>query len=229
MCSFVPMPAVALGNDAAPVPTLAWRDCGGGVVCSTAAVPLDYDQPGGRTINLALAKLPATDPDRRIGALFVNPGGPGSSGVAFLFARRTALTALNKRFDIVGFDPRGVGASRPAIDCVSDREQDDLIASQPEATIENIPALLAAGDRFAAGCRAHTDPALLDHVSTADVARDLDVLRQAVGDRRLSYLGLSYGTELGAVYATLFPGRARALALDAAIDWRLASRHPLEH
>ena len=195
--------------------------------CATARVPLDYDRPRGRTVRLALAKLPVTDRARRIGTLFLNPGGPGGSGVDHLQELPPGVAALNRRFDIVGFDPRGVGASKPAIDCVSDRELDALVARWPDADPAAFDAIMAEADRIAAGCRANTPAALLDHVSTADVARDLDLLRRAVGDAKLSYLGFSYGTELGAVYATLFPGRARALALDGGVDPHEYARRPL--
>jgi pimeloyl-ACP methyl ester carboxylesterase len=219
-------PAAAAGRDV--VPRLHWRDCGHGVRCSGARVPLDHDRPHGRTITLALAKRPSTGRGRRIGTLFLNPGGPGGSGVDQVRGDPPpGLAALNRRFDIVSFDPRGVGASRPAIDCVSDRRLDALLAAWPVPRPDRLDAILATGDRLAAGCRARTPAALLDHVSTADVARDLDLLRRAVGDDRLSYLGSSYGTELGAVYATLFPGRARALALDGAVDPRLYAGDPL--
>jgi pimeloyl-ACP methyl ester carboxylesterase len=222
------LPGAALARPAgAPVPTLAWERCGGGLDCATASVPLDHDQPRGPRLSLALARRPATDPAHRIGTLFLNPGGPGGSGVEFLRARGPALATLNRRFDLVGFDPRGVGANRPAIDCVSDGALDQLLASAPNATPFNAGAFLARGDRVAAGCRALTPAPLLAHVSTADVARDLDLLRRAVGDQRLSYLGFSYGTELGAEYATLFPGRVRALALDGAVDHELWWRDPL--
>src|SRR5688572_29754114 len=193
-------PASAAGRDA--VPRLQWSACGDGVRCATARVPLDHDRPHGRKVALALAKRPATGPERRrIGTLFLNPGGPGGSGVEQVRGDAPpGVAALNRRFDIVGFDPRGVGASRPAIDCVPDRRLDALIASLPAPRPDRADALLALGDELAAGCRARTPATLLDHVSTADVARDLDLLRQAVGDEKLSYLGASYGTELGAVY-----------------------------
>jgi pimeloyl-ACP methyl ester carboxylesterase len=217
------LPSTAAGRSGPPVPRLEWRACGDRIQCATARVPLDHDRPHGRTVRLALGRLPAADRARRIGTLFFNPGGPGGSGVDYLHDLPRGFEALNRRFDIVGFDPRGVGASRPAIDCVSDRKLDALLTRWPDRFDE----LMAAADRFAAGCRARTPAALLDHVSTADVARDLDLLRRAVGDRRLTYVGFSYGTELGAVYATLFPGRARALALDGGVDPREYARRPL--
>jgi pimeloyl-ACP methyl ester carboxylesterase len=206
-------------------PTLKWTDCGDGVQCSKAKVPLDYTKPSGRKITLALARRTAPDPSKRIGSLFVNPGGPGGSGIDDVRAFQ-AGGPTNQRFDIVGFDPRGVGQSRPAIDCVSDRELDRRLAAVPSSAPKNLDLFLAQGDSFARACRRHTPAALLRHVSTAETARDLDLLRRAVGEKRLTYVGESYGTEIGAVYASLFPKRVRALVLDGGIDHHLWSTDP---
>ncbi len=215
-----PASAVVAGPAPAspPVSRLSWAACGDGFECSTARVPLDYDRPHGRRIDIALIRLPAADPDRRIGSLFVNPGGPGNSGVTFV--REAALSAypagVRARYDIVGMDPRGVGSST-AVRCFAD-------AGAREAFFADYDVLPTGPDELAAQVRRVTDLAdrcqaragwLLPHVSTANVARDLDLLRAAVGDDRLSYAGYSYGTYLGATYAALFPGRVGALVLDA--------------
>ncbi|WP_245641790.1 alpha/beta hydrolase [Nonomuraea candida] len=148
----------------------------------------------------------------------VNPGGPGASGVDYVRAARVVLSErVRERFDVVGFDPRGVGRSAP-VECLSDGELDAYLAldGSPDSPAER--AALEAGARtFAEGCRRHSGR-LLPHVGTVDVARDLDLLRRALGERRLTYLGKSYGTSLGAVYADLFPGRVRAMVLDGALD-----------
>lgn len=181
-------------------------------------MPLDYDRPTGRQIDVALVRLPASGPGKRIGSLVINPGGPGGSGVDYArYARYLFPERVRARFDIVGFDPRGVARSTP-VDCVTDRELDALIAAPavPRTPAETAQ-LVAGSQRFAAGCSAKSGD-LLPHVGTLDVARDMDVLRATLGDAKLTYLGKSYGTYLGAKYAELFPGRIRALVLDGALD-----------
>ena len=206
-----PEPAVS-----PPVPTLAWTACDPGFECAKAPVPLDYDDPTGTTIELALIRVKATSPSARIGSLFVNPGGPGGSGVDIVRnAAASSFAGLNERFDIVGFDPRGVGASGNVV-CLTDAERQVVGSFTPSSDEENFFFRIAvkAFEQF----RCPINNPILPHVSTANVARDLDVLRQAVGDDKLSYIGFSYGTYLGATYASLFPGKARALALDGAVD-----------
>lgn len=217
------LPAVASARPAAPpaVVPLAWGPCEAdtppaqaGFQCATTRVPLDHRNPGGRTITLAVQRRPATGP--RLGSLFLNPGGPGGPGSTQITAWIPLLPAgLQERFDIVTWDPRGVGEST-AVQCFDSREAEARFLGDAA----NYPVTPAAERtyvdtwrRFGAEC-ARRNGDLLAHVSTADTARDLDRLRQAVGDEKLSYLGLSYGTFLGATYAGLFPDRVRAMVLD---------------
>jgi pimeloyl-ACP methyl ester carboxylesterase len=180
---------------------------------------MDYDEPQGTQVNIAVARVPATDPTQRIGSLFFNFGGPGAAAVDYLQAAGAGVfEALNARFDIVAFDPRGVGQSTPAIDCRVDKETAGP-APRPAPTPVTLDAgaLVARAQSYVDTCVANNGE-ILQHVSTANVARDMNALRAAVGDERLSYLGFSYGTFLGATYAALFPDRYRALVLDGAVD-----------
>ncbi|RJK95442.1 alpha/beta hydrolase [Vallicoccus soli] len=205
---------------AAATPVLRWRPCGDGVQCATARVPLDYDRPRGRTIALALAKVPATQPARRIGTLFLNPGGPGGSGVDFVRGVATSLYSdeVRARFDLVGFDPRGIARSTP-VRCFE--SLDDAFAATAPVPFPVTPAeerqWIAADRRIAAACTERAG-AVIDHVTTADVARDMDLLRRAVGDRRTTFAGYSYGSFVGSTYAALFPSRVRAVVVDGVID-----------
>jgi pimeloyl-ACP methyl ester carboxylesterase len=203
--------------------SLAWKDCSQVpelvVECASQSVPLDYDRPGGKTIVIAVARVPARDQAHRIGSLFFNLGGPGAPAVDFLQIGGAAMfDALNERYDIVGFDPRGVGQSSPSIDCKANQETEGP-SSQPFPTplTLDLRALLAKDQRYLRRCAA-LNGKILSHVSTADTARDMDVLRNAVGDQKLSYLGFSYGTFLGSTYAALFPNKFRALVLDGPLD-----------
>lgn len=211
------------GTNGAPVPALAWAACPATTPeeaeflkdyqCTTADVPLSYRDPRGQSVKLALGRLPATDPKHRLGTLFWNPGGPGGSGrIPPAFSQR-----LHERFDIVGFDPRGVAASTP-LRCFEDDQEALALFGWPfPITRAQERAAIEATRRGTRRCAENGGP-LLEHMATANVARDLDLLRQAVGDEQLSYLGFSYGTHLGAVYANLFPDRVRALSLDAVVD-----------
>ncbi|NUP02936.1 MAG: alpha/beta fold hydrolase [Nonomuraea sp.] len=195
---------------------LAWSGCGDGFECATLPVPLDHGRPDGERLQIAVIRLPAGGD--RIGSLVVNPGGPGVSGVDYARAARLVLSdEVRERFDIVGFDPRGVGESAP-ITCLDDERLDAFVAMDTTPDTRGEQAELEAeARRFAEGCRQHSGR-LLPHLGTADVARDLDLLRQALGDQKLTYLGKSYGTFLGAVYADMFPEKVRALVLDGALD-----------
>jgi pimeloyl-ACP methyl ester carboxylesterase len=208
----------------APVPVLEWIDCGGGFDCATAEVPLDHDRPSGTTIELALIRRPAPDPTQRVGTLFVNPGGPGGSGLEFMREVPEQAFAALAGFDIVSWDPRGVGASVPAVDCGT--AVDGPVTFHRPDTVD--PAqLLADADAYSAACVAGSGE-LLAHLSSANSARDLDLLRQAVGDERLNYVGLSYGAMIGAAYATLFPGRTGAIVLDSPVDVEEWTEQPIE-
>jgi pimeloyl-ACP methyl ester carboxylesterase len=202
------------------VPKLAWKGCEGRFQCAKATVPLDYSKPRGRTITIALTRLPATDRAHRIGSLFVNPGGPGGSGVDFVkgAARDVYSAKLRARFDIVGFDPRFIGASRPLATCASDAETTKLLGDLPAFPITPAQELQthSAYQKYNALC-AKRSP-FLAYASTANVARDLDLLRRAVHDKKLSYVGYSYGSILGQTYAALFPKKVRALTIDGVLD-----------
>jgi pimeloyl-ACP methyl ester carboxylesterase len=219
------VPASSAATHAPQRGALAWKPCGlvpeVTTECATQTVPLDYDRPSGRKIHIAVARVPAADQAHRIGSLFFNFGGPGAPSVDFLQATGGAglFDVLNQRFDIVGFDPRGTGQTTGAIDCKVNQETQGP-SSEPFPTPFNldVQALLAKDRRYLERCVALNDRGILAHASTADTARDMDRLRAAVGDPKLSYLGFSYGTFLGATYAALFPDRFRALVLDGPVD-----------
>lgn len=222
--------ASSTGSAAPAVPTLEWQACGEdfpGLQCSTAVVPLDHDEPDGETTELALARRPATDVDNRIGTVFVNPGGPGGSGVDMvLFGFGEFLgDGLEGRFDVVGFDPRGVAGSDPLRCFDSVEELGDFFVDLPVFPYQR-PQERPFYDRYASlGPRCQDQGGeIVRHMSTADVARDLDLLREAVGDEQLTYLGFSYGSYLGNTYANLFPDRVRALVIDGVLDPELWSR-----
>ncbi|MGH3322042.1 MAG: alpha/beta hydrolase [Streptosporangiaceae bacterium] len=215
------------GSSARPTPALGeyyhqrldWHSCGDRFQCARLTVPLDYSRPNWKRARLAVVRLPAKHKKRRIGSLVLNPGGPGGSGVQY--ARRAdevVSPEVRARFDIVGFDPRGVARSRPAVHCLSARQLDKYTAldASPETNAER-HAIVRGSHRFDAGCEKRSGT-LLPYVGTRSAARDMDVLRAALGDQRLTYLGKSYGTELGAYYAELFPRHVRALVLDGAVD-----------
>jgi pimeloyl-ACP methyl ester carboxylesterase len=211
-------------------PSLDWLDCTTSYQCATLEVPRDYARPWERTWRIALIRRPAPDPSARIGSLILNPGGPGVSGTAFLadIGNALALRVLNRRFDLVAFDPRGVGDSEPAVRCLTDQEAQAQFADPfPRPDTLELPSLIAWASGWVDKCVTR-DPGVLPYLSTANVARDLDRLRAAVGDPKLSYLGFSYGTLIGVIYAELFPRRVRALALDAPVDPEVWLEHPLE-
>ena len=210
--------AVPAGLEPFYAQQVAWQPCRGQLQCATVQVPLDYADPDGAVIDLALLRVPARDPDRRVGSLLVNPGGPGVSAQDYAAAADQVVSpALREVFDVVGMDPRGVGGSTP-LECIDDAGMDASVAldATPETEAE-VSALLDGVAEFAAGCQ-QSSAALLPHVGTSDVARDLDVVRAVLGDERLSYLGKSYGTSIGVEYARQFPQRVGRLVLDGAVD-----------
>ncbi|WP_372461592.1 alpha/beta hydrolase [Actinacidiphila acidipaludis] len=199
---------------------LKWRSCGAaGFDCTTMKVPLDYAHPkAGGDLTLAVARKKAAGPGKRLGSLLVNPGGPGGSAIDYLqYAALGYPAAVTARYDMVAVDPRGVARSAP-VECLTDKQMDTYTAvdTTPDDSAE-ITKLESADKNFAAGCEQHSAK-LLDHVSTVDSARDMDVLRGILGDQQLNYVGKSYGTFLGATYAGLFPKRVGKLVLDGAMD-----------
>jgi pimeloyl-ACP methyl ester carboxylesterase len=208
---------------AAPAPTAAsaivWGPCAEDptIECGTMTVPVDWNRPHGPTIDLALARRKATDPAARIGSLLVNPGGPGGSGVDLVLGG--VFQTLGTRFDIVGFDPRGVGRSHPVV-CSA-----DLLAQRPSPVLTSqadFDRVVSYNRQLWTDCRAHTGP-LMEHADTLSVVRDLDAIRAALGERQLSYFGTSYGTLIGQQYAETFPHRVRALVLDSNMDHSLGT------
>jgi pimeloyl-ACP methyl ester carboxylesterase len=195
-----------------PVPHLDWQPCKPGFECATAKVPLDYDHPSGRRIELALTRARAADPATRIGSVFVHDGGPGVSNVDFIQAAPpAAIGAITRRYDVIGIDTRGSGHSRPLVDCKVDQERAGVY-SQPfgPATAERTAAYVGRCMKL--------NGDVIEHMSSADVARDLDLLRAAVGDERLNYIGHSYGTFVGATYASMFPAHTGRMVLDSPMD-----------
>ena len=210
-----------------PSPTthveLAWTDCTGGFQCATLHVPLDYSRLEGRQISLALIRKPVTDPSRRIGSLLMNPGGPGGSGVRFLRGFISYLKNLNARFDVVSWDPRGVGAST-AVTCLDGPQLDAFLAldSVLDDQLE-AETFYKANQDFAIGC-SHRSGDLLPFMDSGSTARDMESIRAALGDSKLTYLGFSYGTFIGQWYAHLFPTHVRAFALDGVVDSKVTGR-----
>ena len=221
-----PWPVVAGGGTAAPVtipvpPALTWTSCQGGFQCARLSVPLDYAVPRLGRVSLRLLRLRASGPGTRLGSLLVNPGGPGVSAVDFLrdFARSDTTSLLRPRFDLVAFDPRGTGGSAP-LRCLDTAQLDRFFHVDPDPdTPAEIQALDLQSRALAAGCR-RLSARILPHLSTTDAARDMESVRLAVHDRKLTYLGYSYGTALGAAYLDEFPLHVRAMVLDGALDPR---------
>lgn len=228
--SFLPQQAPATSKptgekvDAALDPfysqVLKWTDCGSGLQCTTATAPLDWDDPSAGDIDLALVRQPATG-GNRLGSLLVNPGGPGASGYDFIKDSVDYATddRVQAGYDVVGFDPRGVGQSS-AVSCLEPEAMDEYlygIPSSPRGTDAWIAEIEASAVQFATACAERTGD-LLGQVNTTEAARDLDLLRAVLGDKKLTYLGYSYGTFLGATYADLYPENVGRLVLDGAVD-----------
>lgn len=187
--------------------------------CATLTVPRDHSDPGAGTIEIEVARSASTGtPDERIGSLVLNPGGPGVSGIEFLAGAATTFPEkLTDRFDLVSFDPRGVAESTP-LHCLTDEQREQQLEGDltPDG-VDDVDQLVKDQAELLEGCKA-SETALLEHVSTADVAADMDLLREALGDEQLTYMGFSYGTSVGATYATMFPANTRALVLDGSVS-----------
>jgi pimeloyl-ACP methyl ester carboxylesterase len=218
-------PLEAVRVDRVPAPALAWKLCDPdvrGIECATATVPLDYDEPAGAQIQLALARRKATDSGKRIGTLFVNPGGPGGSAVEMVErAPEYFKRDLRARFDLVGIDPRGTNASTP-LRCFSSlgeaqRALAGLLVAPFPTTAGEAAATARSVEATATAC---SEKPIAGAMSTAEAARDMDVLRRALGEPKLSYYGESYGSFLGQVYANMYPDRVRALAIDGIVEPR---------
>ncbi|MCB0930282.1 MAG: alpha/beta hydrolase [Mycobacterium sp.] len=203
-------PAGGGGGNSLPVPA--------GAQCGKIAVPVDYAKPDGPAASLALIRFPATGD--KIGSLIVNPGGPGESGIeAAASILDTLPRDVRQRFDLVGFDPRGVGSSTPALWCNSDADNDRLRADpQVDYSPEGVEHIEGQTKEFVQRCIDKMGTDFLANIGTASVAKDLDQLRAAVGDDKLNYIGYSYGTRIGAEYAEEFPDKVRAMILDGAVD-----------
>ena len=193
-----------------------------GFTCAKVKVPLDYDNPGGETIEIAVKKRTASGDS--VGSLFVNPGGPGGSGIELVESAGSYFSKnLTSSYDVVGFDPRGVGAST-AVDCLTDAELDAERAGANDPATPSASATEERAQKMGEACTSKTSTSgLLDHIDTISVARDLDILRAVDGQQALTYLGYSYGTYLGATYAELFPANTGRLVLDGAVDPSLSA------
>ncbi|MBT8080461.1 MAG: alpha/beta hydrolase [Gammaproteobacteria bacterium] len=219
------------GYDYVNVPPVEWAPCFqdfGPFECAIYQVPLKHSkkskyfyvngyEPG---IDLALIRLPASDQANKIGSLFLNPGGPGGSGVSFVLNAANLLYTpeVRARFDMVGVDPRGIGQSTGLSCYTSFDHLDEFFALQPfPQTVDEIFQQIRFDKSLRKNCKRNAGP-ILDHMTTADTARDMDILREAVGDKGLTYAGYSYGSFLGVTYANLFPKRVRALIVDAVLD-----------
>jgi pimeloyl-ACP methyl ester carboxylesterase len=214
-------PATRHAAVSVPVPRLHWHPCsvsGAGLQCASLPVPLDYARPAGRKITLALSMVPATaPPSRRQGDLLVNPGGPGAPGRVWAALAAFGLNhTVASEYNIIGFDPRGVGASVPALHC----DPSFFAGARPNYIPADVAAeqvLIGRARTYAADCERRYGW-LLPYMTTVDAARDMDSIRAALGQNKITYLGYSYGTYLGQVYATLFPHRVRRMVLDSTVD-----------
>lgn len=199
---------------------IAWEQCGE-LECAVIQVPLDWSEPDGDTVDLAINRLAAGDQDARIGSLLINPGGPGASGLELTeYFGAIAGEQLLAHYDVIGFDPRGVGASTPVECGPADVIDEAFITDSVLLTQDDVDAGVALTAEFAERCRDDSGP-IVEHVDTVSAARDMDIIRAAVGDDQLHYLGYSYGTQLGATYAQLYPEGVGRMVLDGAVDFLL--------
>ncbi|WP_139320685.1 alpha/beta hydrolase [Saccharomonospora sp. CUA-673] len=234
-----PVGPVPAGLDRFYSQSLEWGDCApyatsqtaeqlfgeDGLECARLTVPLSYAEPDGETITVGLLRHEAGgSDDERVGSLVVNPGGPGASGMVNVasMAGQVGDSELGQRFDLVGFDPRGIGASEPAVECLTpeERDADRVDDSDLDGSPEGVRKAEREEREFVEKCVERTEHGeqMLANLGTRDVAKDMDVLRSVLGDRKLSYLGYSYGTRIGYTYADQFPGNVRSLVLDGALD-----------
>lgn len=217
-----PTPSAASATTA-PIPGIDWRPCAqdAAAQCGTLSVPVDWDDPNGPRFTLALARRSAKEPAARVGTLVFGPGGPGDSGVSRVVSGISRFSPdIQRRFDIVGFDPRGVGASSPV------RCSTALLNQRPAPVLRSqadFNATVAYNQRLREDCRSKTGP-VFDHLDTLSTARDLDAIRAALGEVKLTFHGSSYGTLLGEQYAELFPHRVRAMVLESVMDHSLGTR-----
>lgn len=222
--SAVPLAMSAAAGDQvqAPVPAIRWGKCtdlelGDPYRCGTALVPLDYDNPAGTKVVLDLLKVPAKNPARKIGTLFINPGGPGGSSRQFApMAAEYLGTTVAERYDVVGIDPRGVGP-HSTMTCTTDQDLPPLPDERFPVTARQAAVQWRFEQWLRAACT-HDRARIVDHMSSADTARDMDLIRQSVGDPKLYYYGISYGTQLGSVYASMFPSRVGRFVVDGVLD-----------
>jgi len=229
-----PSPSTSLSpSGTAPPNKIVWHSCGSSsssasqvsfstritTECGTLTVPLDWSNPTGpKHVQVALVRLRSADAGKRIGSLLTNPGGPGASGIDFAEQIAPELeSTLLQHFDLIGFDPRGIGQS-DGLRCISAVQKDRSVALDPDpSTLAGFTAQATLAKQITAGCAKNYGNDL-QYFSTESTVRDMDAMRAALGDKKLSYLGFSYGTDLGSVYATLYPQRVRALVLDGAVD-----------
>jgi pimeloyl-ACP methyl ester carboxylesterase len=208
---------------------LQWSKCGSAknVTCVDYKVPRDYDKPDGAQFTIHVAKVPATG--KSLGSLFMNFGGPGAPMAAYIEAYGTTLFPnLSQHFDLVGVDPRGVGESQPSIDCKANQENLGIYSEPfPTPFTANESQLVSKDNKYIAKC-VQNNPGVLQFVSTANVARDFDNIRAAMGEKQLNYFGFSYGTFLGATYASLFPKNYRAMVLDGPVDANRYINDPMQ-
>lgn len=197
---------------------VTWTSCGSTFECTDITVPMNYDDPSGETIEIAVKRYNKAGSGEPIGTMFINPGGPGGSGIEMVESVTSYFSAdLLTSYDIVGFDPRGVGESN-GVRCLDDAAYEELVNKRYDLdTDEGWDDFVADNEAYGQACVDNTGP-LVEFVDTVSAARDLDVLRGTIGDETLTYFGFSYGTQLGAAYIELFPGRVGRMVLDGAVD-----------
>jgi pimeloyl-ACP methyl ester carboxylesterase len=230
VATLIALLALLAGPAGATEGPIAWTPCGTGAECGTLDVPRDYADPDGPAIAMPVTRIPASDPEHRIGSLVLNYGGPGAPGAQLLRDTPPEVIpvlapVVHERYDLVSFDPRGTGGTLP-VDCGITAE-DGLTRELVRPDTLDVGALVADARRYTGLC-AERNPDVLDQVSTADVARDMDRLRAALGEDRLTYLGYSYGSFVGATYESLFPERQGRMVLDGAMDAANFVAHPLQ-